>query len=101
MKRLIFIITLLALSLSCGGGFTPVPTGSGSVEITTSGTSLPAATAGQSYSFQLSATGGSGTRYVWTGSGLPKGLTLSASGLISGTPEQSGTFQVNVTAKAE
>lgn len=54
------------------------------LQITT--TSLPTGTWGQTYSTQLYATGGAG--YVWslqTGSSLPLNLTLSASGLISGT----------------
>lgn len=50
-------------------------------------TSLPAYTVGVPYSFQLVATGGSG-HYSWKiDSGtLPAGLTLSITGLISGTP---------------
>lgn len=53
------------------------------LQITT--TSLPTATWGSPYSFQLQASGGSG--YVWTleSGSLPTGLSLSASGLISGT----------------
>ena len=48
--------------------------------------SLPPATWGQSYSYQLQASGGTG--YSWSlgpGSTLPPYLTLSSSGLISGT----------------
>jgi uncharacterized protein (TIGR03437 family) len=54
------------------------------LQITT--TSLPTATWGQPFSSQLNATGGSG--YAWSlqsGSSLPLNLTLSTSGLISGT----------------
>lgn len=54
------------------------------LQITT--TSLTTATWGQAFSFQLQATGG--TNYVWSlqsGSSLPSNLTLSPSGLISGT----------------
>lgn len=50
-------------------------------------TSIPDYTIGVPYSFQLQATGGSGN-YAWkidSGS-LPDGLTMSESGLISGTP---------------
>ncbi|MGD0048417.1 MAG: putative Ig domain-containing protein, partial [Bryobacteraceae bacterium] len=55
------------------------------VKITTA--ALPDANAGASYSFQLQASGGSGSAYTWAlGDGpLPGGLTLSQSGLISGT----------------
>lgn len=55
------------------------------IEITT--TSLPDFTVGVAYSYQLQATGGSGN-YAWTiASGtLPEGLSVSETGLISGTP---------------
>ena len=49
-------------------------------------------------STQFAATGGSGA-YTWTATGLPTGLTLSGSGLLTGTPTVSGTFSsVNITA---
>jgi hypothetical protein len=61
---------------------------------------LAAGTVGASYSQTLAATGGT-TPYVWTpASGtLPAGLTLSAGGMISGTPTAAGTsnFTVQVT----
>jgi hypothetical protein len=70
------------------------------LQVTT--TSLPVATWGQPYSFQLQASGGSG--FVWTlqSGSLPSGLTLSSSGLISGTLPtasslQSFTFDAGVT----
>ena len=50
-------------------------------------TTLPAATLGQSYSAQLEASGGTGARSWSLDSGsLPPGLTLGASGEISGIP---------------
>lgn len=63
------------------------------LQITT--TSLPMAMQGQPYSFQLAATGGM-PPYQWSGSGLPSGLTINSSGLISGTPSASGAFSVSV-----
>lgn len=50
-------------------------------------TSLPDGTRGQSYSQQLTASGGSGSG-TWSlvSGSLPPGLSLSTSGLISGTP---------------
>ncbi|MDX6226646.1 MAG: hypothetical protein QOI76_36 [Frankiales bacterium] len=48
------------------------------------------------YSATLSATGGV-EPYTWTGAGLPVGLTLSASGVVSGTPTQAGTSTLTVT----
>ncbi len=76
-------------------GSSPVVTAPG---ITT--TTLANGTVGTAYSQTLSATGGT-TPYTWTiASGtLPAGLTLSASGVISGTPTTSGavSFTVKVT----
>jgi uncharacterized protein (TIGR03437 family) len=49
-------------------------------------------------SITATATGGSGT-FTWTISGEPTGLTIGASsGTISGTPTQSGNFNITVTA---
>jgi hypothetical protein len=63
-------------------------------------TSLPAGTVGVLYSQNLAATGGS-PPYTWqqTGGSLPGGVTLSASGNLSGTPAAAGsfTFQVRVS----
>ena len=61
--------------------------------------SLPNGTNGVSYStVTLSATGGQ-TPYVWSlasGPALPPGLNLDPSGLIYGTPTQSGVFPVTI-----
>jgi hypothetical protein len=64
---------------------------------------LPSAIAGTAYSQQLSYTGGSGSpAWSLTTGALPPGLTLSAAGVISGTPSNAGagatyTFTVTVT----
>jgi hypothetical protein len=52
---------------------------------------------GKPYSFNLTATGGSGT-YTWTQTGgvLPTGMSLAANGAITGIPEQAGPFSINV-----
>ncbi|HEV3357426.1 MAG TPA: putative Ig domain-containing protein [Pseudonocardiaceae bacterium] len=55
-------------------------------------------TVGTAASLQLSASGGTAP-YTWTASGLPTGLSVSSSGLISGTPSAAGTFNVSATAK--
>ena len=77
----------LGLLISCGGG------GSGTAPLTITKASPPAGTTGTvfpSYSFQ--ATGGTPS-FVWNESGpLPPGLTLSASGYLSGTPATAGTI---------
>jgi hypothetical protein len=59
--------------------------------------SLPAASLNTAYSQQLNATGGVPT-YTWSISAgaLPTGLTLSTSGLISGTPTVAGTYNFTV-----
>ncbi len=64
--------------------------------------SLPATDVGASYSQTLQAAGGTGAGYTWsaTASNLSTyGLSLSSSGVVSGTPTQSGTatFTANVT----
>jgi len=67
--------------------------------ITITPTSLTAATADAAYSQQFAASGGTGT-YTWTETGaLPAGITLSAAGLLSGTPAAAGSFPITVTAK--
>lgn len=58
-------------------------------------TSLANGKVNQTYSANLSASGGTAP-YLYTviAGALPPGLTLGANGLISGTPTQSGTYQI-------
>jgi hypothetical protein len=67
--------------------------------IALSPSTLPGGTAGTAYSQTLTATpaGGNYTFAVTTGS-LPAGLTLTAAGVLSGTPATAGTFNFTVTA---
>ncbi|MBL8222077.1 MAG: putative Ig domain-containing protein, partial [Bryobacterales bacterium] len=62
--------------------------------------SLPNGNVGVAYTQALSATGGSQTGYSWqlaAGSGqLPPGITLSAGGILTGTPLTAGSFTVTV-----
>ncbi len=58
-------------------------------------TSLPPATVGVSYSATITASGGVGP-YTWSGT-TAGGVTLSATGLLSGTPPAAGTFNEAVT----
>jgi hypothetical protein len=46
---------------------------------------------------QLSASGGT-SPYSWTATGLPAGLSISSTGLISGTPTTRATYSVTATA---
>jgi large repetitive protein len=69
----------------------------------TSPTTLPAASVGTAYAQTLTASGGTGSGYIWTvlpGSTLATfGLSLSSGGVLSGTPTKTGTatFTVSVT----
>ncbi|MGC8741292.1 MAG: M1 family aminopeptidase [Candidatus Sumerlaeaceae bacterium] len=51
---------------------------------------------GQPFQYRLQA-GYGASPYTWSGSGLPPGLTLSSSGLVSGTPTTSGIYNATVT----
>ena len=61
-------------------------------------TTIDDATLATPYSFILQATGGNAP-YTWSASGLPPGLTLSSSGLISGVPSANvtGTYKFVAT----
>ncbi len=59
---------------------------------------LPAATTGSAYVQTFAAVGGTGG-YSWSATGLPTWLTLSTSGVLSGTPPASGPVNFNVTVK--
>jgi hypothetical protein len=62
-------------------------------------TILPGATVGSSYSAVTLTASGGASPYVFSATGLPTGLTLNSStGVISGSPTQSGNFTVNITA---
>ncbi len=58
---------------------------------------LPAGTAGQAYSATLQASGGK-PGYTWSlaAGQLPTGLSLAASGVVSGTPQAAGQSNVTV-----
>jgi hypothetical protein len=55
-------------------------------------------TVGTAFSQQYTQSGGIGTVTFSTSSTLPTGMTLAADGTLSGTPTQSGTFPITVTA---
>ncbi|MFC0624678.1 S8 family serine peptidase [Kribbella deserti] len=54
---------------------------------------------GTAVSLQVEATDPGGQALTFSATGLPAGLTISASGLITGTPTAAGTSNVTVTAK--
>ncbi len=64
--------------------------------LTISSFTLPAATVGTAYDKVLVATGGASAFYTWAlGGTLPVGLSLSTSGVISGTPTTASTGPVS------
>jgi hypothetical protein len=51
---------------------------------------------GEAFTLALAPSGGNGS-YEWSESGLPPGLTLSDSGVITGKPTEQRRFQVTIT----
>lgn len=121
-------LSALGLSLSSSGTLSGTPPATGSASFTLQVTdsagdtavrpytvvvtsailiapaSLPAGTVGAAYSATLTATGGSGSGYVWSvsvgaASLSALGLSLSSAGVLSGTPSAAGqaTFTAQVT----
>jgi hypothetical protein len=64
-------------------------------------TSPPAGTNGTAYTaFTFAVSSGGMAPFTWSENGaLPTGLTLSAAGVLSGTPQQSGSFPITVTVQ--
>ena len=61
-------------------------------------TTLPDGKTGTAYSAQLEATGTAPITWTLESNSLPAGVTLSAAGVISGTPTETGTFSFTVQA---
>ncbi len=86
-----FIDLPITLKINAAGGG-----GSPAVHFTTE--ALPDGTVGQAYAVTLAAAGGTGP-FTYITDGLPLGLSLNgATGLVSGTPSEPGTFFVAMTA---
>ncbi|WP_327068039.1 protease pro-enzyme activation domain-containing protein [Kitasatospora sp. NBC_01302] len=86
-----------ALTTALLGGGGTGPTGN-TVTVTSPGAQQ--GTVGTAVSLQLSGTdSATGQSLSYSATGLPAGLSISASGLISGTPTAAGTSTVAVTAK--
>ena len=89
----------------CGGGYQPQPNiGGPPPPLAIASAAPPSGTVGIAYAgtgFSLNASGGKGPySWSWTaapGSSLPGGLSLSAAGLLSGTPQAALTYDVTVT----
>jgi hypothetical protein len=75
--------------------FYPAPLPAGIV-ITTP-TALPSASLNQPYTQMFLEHGGVG-QVTWVGNTLPPGLNLTTNGILTGTPTQSGSFNLSITA---
>jgi large repetitive protein len=85
--RAVLLVSLLALVV--------VPAAL-AIRFTDDSYNFPTATVGQAYSKQLNGAGGCGPalpyQYTIIGGKLPPGISLSFSGLVSGTPTQAGSY---------
>src|SRR6516225_9937593 len=93
-RRLFVASFAIAVLSSCGGG----DSGTQTQTLTITAASPPTGTTGTAYtSYAFMASGGT-PPVSWKESGpLPPGLTLSASGQLSGTPVTAGTYPFSVT----
>jgi len=96
-------ITVPISSMNSAYGYhltvTPVSSTSNTVTVTNPGSQ--SGTVGTAISpVQIHATdSASGQTLTYSATGLPSGLSISSSGLISGTPTASGSFNVTITAR--
>jgi hypothetical protein len=81
-----------------GNGSPPPPPPPPTLRITTT-SPLPGATVNAPYSTTFAATGGTGL--AWSATALPPGLSMSAAGVLSGTPQTAGNFNLNVTVNGD
>jgi hypothetical protein len=56
-------------------------------------------TVGTAKSLQMSGSDSGGLALTWSATGLPPGMSISSTGLISGTPTTAGSYSSTVTAK--
>jgi serine protease len=84
---------------ACEAGHPIVGNGGGGNTVTVNNPGNQAGTVGTAASLQISASdSASGQTFTYSATGLPAGLSISSSGLISGTPTTAGTYNVTVTA---
>ncbi len=67
--------------------------------VVTSPTSLAAGQRGVAHAGATAAATGGLPPYTWSATGLPDGLVVGETGVLSGTPTQSGSFSVVLTAR--
>ena len=81
------------------GGLVSGSTGTGNT-VTVTNPGSRTGTVGTAASLQITATdSASGQTLTYSATGLPTGLSISSSGLISGTPTTAATYSVTVTAQ--
>lgn len=92
-------ITKTTFNLAIDGAILEIPAAP-VIVFTPAAGALPGAEEGVAYSQVIAATGGDGVvSYAVTAGALPDGLTLNtATGIISGTPTEDGTFNFTITA---
>jgi hypothetical protein len=83
---------------SCAISHPIVNHGGNTVTVTNPGNQTT--TVGNSVSLQVTGSDSAGNALTYTATGLPAGLSISSSGLISGTPTTAGTSGVTVTASS-
>ena len=84
---------------ACEGSHAIVTNPGGGNTVTVTSPGNQSGTVGTAVSLQISATdSASGQTLTYSATGLPAGLSISSSGLISGTPTTAGTSSVTVTA---
>src|SRR5581483_5914860 len=66
--------------------------------LTISTASLPNGVMNVSYPVTTFQAQGGATPYTWAASGVPSGLNVSTTGILSGIPSSSGTFNLTITA---
>ncbi|HTO30481.1 MAG TPA: putative Ig domain-containing protein [Pararhizobium sp.] len=97
-----FTVTATAATTGSTAASYSITIAAPSVVMTPASGALASGTGGIAYSTTISATGGVGTiTYAVTAGALPPGLTLNTStGVISGVPTATGTFNSSITATA-
>ncbi|WP_344463104.1 putative Ig domain-containing protein [Kitasatospora kazusensis] len=80
------------------GGFASGTTGSETVTVTGPGNQNTKA--GTAVSLQISGSDSAGKPLAYSATGLPAGLSISSGGLVTGTPSNTGTSNVTVTASS-
>ena len=84
---------------NCAISHTILSHGGGGNTVSVTNPGSQSSTVGTAVSLQISGSDSGGASLTYSATGLPAGLSISSSGLISGTPTTAGTSSVTVTAK--